>query len=185
MFLNPEDAPRVSEVKILAHSGQAEGMRLLDIPVWLSTYIRTGTSGLEALPDYSESYAFVIENKVRSLQEMRSWISTLNPMKALSLQVAMRIRSHLVDVDIEAATRAGIPMLDAAEGFVSAAEAAFYGSAREINRWWIQTANSEYRGYIFLVLDREALDRQLYRLMIDNNFVFTQEEREIWMRTRF
>ena len=146
---------------------------------------RSVSPGLEALPQYDENCVLVIENKVRSLQQMRSWISTLNPMRALSLQVANRVNGRLIDVDIEAATRAGVALLDAAEEFLSAAGEAFYGSAREIARWWIQTANAEYRGYIFLVMDREILERQLYRLMADNDLTFTQEERAIWMRTRF
>jgi hypothetical protein len=106
-------------------------------------------------------------------------------MKALSLQVAARIKGRLEDVAQDVAPRSGVPVSVAAAGFVTAAESAFYGGAREISRWWIQTRNAEYRGYIFLIMDQEMLDRQLQRLMADYNFTFTQEEREIWNRTRF
>jgi hypothetical protein len=106
-------------------------------------------------------------------------------MKALSIQISDKIKGRLADVARDAAPRGGTPVSVAAAGFVTAAESAFYGGAREINRWWIQTKNAEYRGYIFLVMDREILERQLYRLMADNDLTFTQEEREIWMRTRF
>jgi hypothetical protein len=182
---NPEDAPKGTDLQILAHSGQADGMRLQDLPVWLATYIRSGTQGLEALPDYGENYAFVIENRVSSLQEIRSWVAACNPMKALSFHVTRRINKRMAEVARLAAPRTGTTLTGAAADFVQAAEEAFYGGAREINRWWIQTKNTEYRGYIFLVMDQEMLDRQLRRLMVDNDFTFTQEERTIWMSTRF
>jgi hypothetical protein len=182
---NYDDASKGSDLQILAHSGQSEGMRLQDLPVWLSTYIRSGDLGLEALPDYGENYAFVVEYRASTLQEIRTWISTCNPMKDLALLVGKRSRVRLADLTREAVPREGTSLIDVAAGFVQATENAFYGGAREINRWWIQTKNTEYRGYVFLVMDQEMLDRQLHRLMVDNNLTLTQEEREIWMRTRF
>jgi hypothetical protein len=160
-------------------------MRLQDLPVWLSTYMRSGTQGLDALPDSREYYAFGLANHVSCLQELRTWISTTNPMKALSLQVASRINRRLAEVIRTAVPRAGTPLIDAAADFIQGAGEAFYGGAHEINRWWIQTKNSEYRGYIFLIMDQEMLDRQLHRLMVDNNLTLTREEREIWLNTRF
>jgi hypothetical protein len=178
------------EVQTISHRGTEEGVKL---PEWLETYRRGGIAAVENMPDYTESYAFMVEKSDVNQTPVMDWLARDTPSTALSEQAASRVRERLRVVQDAAPGKNGFNE-DAASAFIGAVRGNFFGTAREVNRWWVRArvtptgsrrATEEYRGYIFCIIDQETLDQELDRLMTAAKFTLTQEERDIWNRTRF
>jgi hypothetical protein len=156
--------------EILQHKGSATGNDIL--PVWVDTYLSSGITGLERLPDYTGSYCFVGESTGSNLQAVQTWASNFQVTQAIGETVKSRINAQFVGSETG---RSGNTYGSYFEGIVDKVSAATYSGVRKVNDWWVlirswdanNRASDSYQVYVLYTVDKQIFDQQVLRQLDD------------------
>ncbi|MDR1786567.1 MAG: hypothetical protein LBR23_08950 [Spirochaetaceae bacterium] len=157
----PGDVPQAAEAggevsrkaEVLRHKGTDLGLD--SYPVWLETYLASGVTGLEKMPDYSGFYCFVGESGGTDLRALQLWAEA-SASQAASLLAGERLLAKLT------AKGKGDSRFAALTTELSGAS---YAGFRKINDWWVETRvngnGTAYQVYVFYTIEKEILDQQI------------------------
>lgn len=165
------DTSNLTRVEVIEHKGSALGV--MELPVWVNTYISSGIMGLEKLSDYQNMYCFVGEESGTNKNAVTTWASMFDASADIASTVSNRVATLFTGA------AAGSPTGEYGtyyEQVVRSAANATYSGARRINDWWVLTRRyetrstrsdyvEEYTAYVMYVIDRATLDRQIMGML--------------------
>jgi hypothetical protein len=144
-----------------------------DMPEWASRYIDAGCAGIEALPEYAGSYAFVGRQAGISLEPLRLWAAGFSVERDFPRLVSARIQERFL------AGGNGNPADEYGRYFETvvknASDAAFEGASRQGSFWvkkrifgddGISPVEDVYEYLIMILIDQEILRQQINIILI-------------------
>lgn len=152
--------------EVLEHKGSALGLN--ELPVWVETYILTGITGLEELPDYTGDYCFVAETSANDVNAAQAWVNGFDMPQTIARNVSTRVDGVFSGAATGSAEGAYGTYF---ENVVKAATEIEYSGAKKENDWWVLTRRydtdikskykDEYRAYVLYTIPRDLLDQQV------------------------
>jgi hypothetical protein len=142
-----------------------------DMPHWAFPYLEAGPAGIEALPEYGDSYVFVDRQAGNRLEPLRLWAAGFSVERDFSRLVAARIQERFVTGSN------GNPAEEYGRYFetvVKGASNAVFPGPLGHGGFWVKRRfigedgpTEEIYEYLIMVsVDREALRQQINMLLI-------------------
>jgi hypothetical protein len=144
-----------------------------DMPQWAIRYIDDGLAGIEALPEYADSYAFVDRQLGSSLEPLRLWTAGFSVERDFPRLVSARIQERFI------AGSKGNPVDEYGRYFEAvvktASDTAFEGASRQGSFWikkrifgddGISPVEDVYEYLIMTLIDKETLRQQINALLL-------------------
>jgi hypothetical protein len=163
--LVPEYKEESRTFEIIDYEKTAENT---DMPEWVGRYINEGISGIEAMPEYENSYIFVGKQQGNNLDSLRLWARGFSIERDFSRLVAARIQVRFFNAS------AGNPADEFGHYFENVikniSDAVFSGAEQEESFWVKKKIPQEGgltpEGYIFeyyipIHINKDALKKQI------------------------
>jgi hypothetical protein len=157
-----------SEVQTVTVEHKGTGLGIDQLPLWITAYMNSGASAVEALPDYKNVYAIVAEENGPSLQPLLTWVNNFNAQQQIGAMINTRVAS------IFKANESKLPDSDEAirtyDNAINTLVATSYTGARKDSDWWIKQRISEkdkeepetrYRAMVLYIIDKKVLNEQI------------------------
>jgi uncharacterized lipoprotein YmbA len=175
--------PRVQQkTDLLDDKGAALG---IPTPTWVTAYVSGGNEAVGALPEYKDSYAFVINNEGTDKPFLLSWVGSVDGPREVAAFIATTVetnaQSALAGAEGEGITR----VLTINTETMSNAS---YTGLRKIADWWLLGRNKatkveRYQAFVLYTGEKQSLNDQIVRNLqniVDNNAAMSNEERKIY-----
>jgi hypothetical protein len=144
-----------------------------DMPEWVIRYVRSGSAGIETLPEYEGRYVFISRQAGNSLEPLQLWAAGFSVERDFPRLVSARIQERFM------ADGHGNPGEEYGRYFEAvvkkASDAAFEGASRESGFWikkrifeddGLSPAEEVYEYLIMISIDKETLQQQINMLLI-------------------
>jgi hypothetical protein len=144
-----------------------------DMPQWVVRYISAGISGIEALPEYEDSYVFVGKQTGNNLESLKLWVNGFSVNRDFPRLVSARVQARF----------SGFARGNPSEEFGRYFEAVIknlsdttFSEASRQSSFWIKKrifgddgltpVGEPYECFILIRIDKEALEKQIDLLLI-------------------
>jgi hypothetical protein len=156
-----------SEVTTVTVEHKGTGLGIDQLPIWITAYMNSGSSGIEALSEYKDVYAIVAEENGTALQPLLTWVSNFNAQQQIGATINTRIAS------LFQANESMLPNTDEAvrsyNNAINTLVSTSYTGARKDSDWWIKQRIEEkdkepetrYRAMVLYTIPKTILNEQI------------------------
>ncbi|MDR2739518.1 MAG: hypothetical protein LBB68_06780 [Treponema sp.] len=144
-----------------------------DMPPWVVRYISTGVAGIEALPEYEDSYVFMGKQTGNNLESLKLWANGFSINRDFPRLVSARVQARFSEF------ARGNPSEEFGRYFEAViknlSDVTFSEASRESSFWikkrifgddGLTPAGETYEYFILIRIGREALEKQINLLLI-------------------
>jgi len=171
------DAPKVAETvltpDILEHKGTALGA---NVPAWIMSYIESGASAIEKLPEYKGKYVIVIDSEGQSKQGTLAAMDNMDAPVQISRYLSTRVQAKFAGAQVGDRNQ----LEEYFENVVKTVSEAKFSGFMAGPDWWVYLqyykpgakSKSEvdrrvYRVIKLYSIDQEILQKQLEKYLND------------------
>lgn len=170
------------QTELLDDKGAALG---IPTPAWVTSAQTGGNVAVEALPEYKDSYCFVVEDESADKAFLLAWVNNLNGPVAIASVISTTVSQ---DVSARAGNIEGAERERVIRTNAEVMSNVSYTGARKVADWWIQARNKAtqaeyYRAFVLYIFDKKVLNDQIARNLqniVDNNAAMSEAERGIY-----
>ncbi len=171
------EAPKVAETvltpDVLEHKGTALGA---NVPAWVMSYIESGASGIEKLPEYKGKYVIVLDSEGQSKQGTQTAMDNMDAPVQIARYLSTRVQQKFAGAQVGDRDQ----LTEYFENVVKTVSEAKFSGFMAGPDWWVYLQyykpgaknKSEVERRIYRVIklysiDTEVLQKQLEKYLTD------------------
>jgi hypothetical protein len=174
-------------------AGCASGPQILDdkgamsvpTPAWVDAYLTGGNNAVEALPEYKDTYCFVIAQDSTDKSFLLTWVGNVDGPRQIAALIATTVETN---AQAKTSGAEGSGTESALTLTTETMSNASYTGVRKVADWWRfirtrTTKDERYQAYVLYTGEKKSINDKIVRNLqniVDNNKAMSAAERAIY-----